>query len=196
MCAKRGFNLDWTPKEYGARALYQSDGLKKGIYQEFPDLEKMEPLWDVLYQEKKRNYIEILHEGNVELMPGAEEILLLLQKEAKKRCVVTHSPLEQIELIRKQLPILDTIPHWLTREHYSQAKPHPECYQKAISMYGEEGDRIIGFEDSPKGLTALLGTEAEGVLVSSFLEKNEVVPFVKKQFIHLPSLVSLRSELS
>lgn len=174
MCADRGFSLKWDQKIYMSYALFSASGVKEGVYRELPALQKEEPCWDVLYNEKKRAYYELLQNRGPSLMPGVSELLLALEKAGIKRCVVTHSPGEQIALIRKQHPVLSTIPEWITREHYSQPKPSPECYLKAISALKQPGDRIVGFEDSPRGLQALLGTEAEGVLVSEVFNEKEL----------------------
>lgn len=173
MCLKRGFTLDWDWRTYIQHGMFSATGLKEGIYNKFPDLKKQEPFWDVLYQEKKKLYLDSLKRG-VPLMPGVADLLAALEKGGVKRCVVTHSPLEQIELIRSQHPILRTIPLWLTREDYSQPKPSPECYQKAIEKLGSKGDAIIGFEDSPRGLEALLKAGAKGVFISSLFKPTEV----------------------
>lgn len=172
MCKRRGFKLTWDFQRYCKAAHFQSTGLRDQIYEEFPDLYKLEPDWSVLYQEKKNAYMELLNEGAVKLMPGAEEFLLALQSADRKRCVVTHSPLEQIENIRKQNPLLDSIPVWFTRENYSKPKPDPECYEIAIKKMAEDSDRIIGFEDSPRGLSALKATRAKAILVTDIRYDN------------------------
>ena len=172
MCKNRGFELTWNFQRYCIAAHFESTGLRDQIYEEFPDLFKMEPDWAVLYQEKKDAYMELLNEGAVKLMPGAEEFLMTLEKSNRKRCVVTHSPLEQIENIRKQNPVLDSIPVWFTRENYSKPKPDPECYEIAIKKMANDSDRIIGFEDSPRGLSALKATRAKAVLVTQIRYDN------------------------
>lgn len=191
MCADRGFSLKWDLSTYLSFALYSAEGVRKQIYKEFPDLFRYEPCWDILYQEKKQAYAELLVKKGADLMPGVESLLKELEKAGIKRCVVTHSALEQVNLIRSQLPILDSIPHWITRENYQNPKPSSECYRHAISKLADQKDRIIGFEDSPRGLKALLGTSAQGVLVSSVLSSCEVEKLsneLEKKFLHIPSL--------
>lgn len=166
MCAKYGFNLAWDFFRYCQSAHYDADLLKKDIYTEFPRLQQLEPNWDMLYAEKKRNIVTLLNSGVVHLMPGVKELLLALQEADLARCVVTHSPDEQVNIIRRQNPILNTIPNWLTRESYTHPKPHPECYLNAIEQLGKSAERVIGFEDTPRGLKALMQTRAVPVLIS------------------------------
>ena len=197
ICADRGFELPWDRATYMSYALYSATGVKEGVYGALPQLERQEPSWDVLYQEKKRAYFQLLQDEAVSLMPGVESLLTALENSGIKRCVVTHSPSEQIQLIRKQNPVLDSIPHWITREHYSQPKPSPECYQKAISCHKTTNDRVIGFEDSPRGLKALLGTDADAVFVTEFFTLAEIAQLSQetgKQFAHFSSFPELFSK--
>ncbi len=194
MCADRGFSLKWDMPTYIRHAMYSADGLKKGIYQELPDLQRYEPCWDILYQEKKQAYANLLRNQGTELMPGVEKLLKELDRAHIKRCVVTHSAAEQIALIRSQHSLLDTIPLWITREDYQQPKPASECYEKAIAQLGQKGDRIIGFEDSPRGLKALLGTEAEAVLVTEMFTPSEIEALsheMKRPFKHISDFSAL-----
>lgn len=162
MMARRGYRLDWSYAQYSEMAHLNATALKEGLYAQFPDLD---PNWDLIYAEKKQAYLELLASGKLKLMPGVEPLLKALEAANIRRCVVTHSLLEQTLLIRSKMPILDSIPKWVTREEYEKPKPDPECYLRAIQLYGQSGDRIIGFEDSVRGLQALKGTSALPVLI-------------------------------
>jgi beta-phosphoglucomutase len=162
MLARRGYQLDWSFSQFCELAHLNAQALRDGIYSAFPDLE---PNWDMLYEEKKQAYLNLLLSGKVELMPGVERLLKELAAAKIRRCVVTNSLLEQTRLISSQLPILKTIPNWITREDYTKPKPDPEGYLRAIALCGQPGDRIIGFEDSVRGLQALQQTPALPVLI-------------------------------
>src|SRR3990167_7505803 len=162
MLAGRGKRLDWSFGRFCELAHLNATALKEAIYADIPDLDRN---WDALYKEKKEIYFQLIGSGKVELMPGVEPLLRELEKAKIERCVVTNSLLEQIVLIRSQTPALQTIRHWITREDYERPKPDPDSYLKAIELYGKPGDRIIGFEDSIRGLTALKGTPALPVLI-------------------------------
>ncbi len=155
MCKQRGYNLDWSLFEFFQAAHFESTGLRDAIYRKFPELQKEEPRWEVLYAEKKQCYQELLEKGDLSLMPGVAEVLIALEKAGKRRCVVTNSTKLQVDLIKEKIPLLKTIPVWFTRENYREPKPHPECYLTAIGQLGKPGDRMIGFEDSTRGFQAL-----------------------------------------
>lgn len=160
--AGRGFMLDWSFIQFCALAHLSATALREAFYAKWPDLD---PDWEGIYADKKRSYLRLVQQGEVKLMGGVENLLLCLNEKKIRRCVVTHSPQEQIDLICSGLPLLNTIPHWVTRHQYKEPKPHPECYRRAIELYGREGDRIIGFEDSIRGWQALKQTEARPVLI-------------------------------
>ncbi len=195
MCKGRGFDLPWDFPYYCTIAHYSSDGLRQQIYATFPELQKVEPDWKVLYAEKKQAFLDLVEHGAVHLMPGAERLLLLLQKADKKRCVVTHSSIDLIHKIIQQNPLLKTIPEWITREDYTHAKPDPECYLKAIETWAAPEDRIVGFEDTPRGMTALFGTRAQPVIVTT-LNYAEIPEFLERGAHHFRTLDAVCNALS
>lgn len=172
MCEKYGFKLDWTFERYCLAAHYKAEGLREQIYACLPQLYDKEPHWDVLYAYKKEKVIDLLQSGLVQLMPGVERFLDILKQKQAKCCVVTHSPNALVSVLRKQIPILNTIPYWITREDYTYPKPSPEGYQMAINQFSSPHDKIIGFEDTPRGIEALLQTRATPILISSVLYQN------------------------
>ena len=165
MLKKRGYNLDWSFDAFCEIAHVTQDGLRISIYAKFPDLYDKQPRWEILYNEKKQIYYDLLKSAKIELMPGVKELLTSLDQKKIKRCVVTNSTKEQTDLIMSYCDILKTIPDWITREDYINPKPDPECYLRAIQFFGEKGDRIIGFEDTLRGLKALNKTPAKCVLI-------------------------------
>ncbi len=189
VCSKRGVRLDWSMATYASYALFCATAVKEAIFDQFPHLEK-EATWETLYDEKKECYLDLLESEALSLMPGVERLLKKLSTENIKSCVVTNSPLEQIESIKERLPLLKTIPHWITREDYKEPKPHPDSYLTALTRFARPGDRVVGFEDSPRGLKALLGASVEAVLVSTVLDEEQLRKIrdeLKKPFVHIPS---------
>ncbi len=170
MLKRRGFNLDWTFLKFCEVAHFDDDSLKDGVYFVFPNLFEQEPNWEVLKKEKNNIYLELLKSSKINLLQGVEKLLNELQKKNKKRCVVTNSSKMMTNIIRLKQPLLEKIPHWITREDYLIPKPNPDCYLHAISLYGQKGDRIIGFEDSLRGIKALQQTPAYCVLIGPLLD--------------------------
>ena len=191
VCAKRGFTLDWDFSTFCSIAHRSSTGLKEQIYHDLPGLYALEPRWEVLYQEKKIEYIELLHEGAIDLMPGVEPFLKYLAKKNIKRAVVTNSPKEQIDLIKEKIPTLQTIPFWLTREDYKNPKPAPDGYLKALEELADPGDKAIGFEDTLRGYLSLKAAGVEGVVVSDLLSEDFKKELVSCGAKIIPSFLSI-----
>lgn len=190
----RGFNLDWSFLEFCQKAHFESTGLRDAIYAKFPDLEAQEPSWSVIYEEKKKEYLKLLTSGRVELMPGVKELLSRLKDLNKTTCVVTNSLKEQTDLIQGQLPILKTICHWVTRQDYQNPKPSPECYLRAIELYGRSAKKIIGFEDTVKGLNALLKTPAIPVLICP-ANHPQIQAMTDQSITHVESFLDISSKM-
>lgn len=190
LCAQYGHELNWSFEDYIQVAHTSYEGLEKAIH---PHIEKGGS-WDELYREKKALYLELLRQGQLALMPGVEALLKELASSSIKRCVATHSARELVETIKQKLPILKTIPVWITREDYVNPKPAPDAYLKAISLLAEPGDRIIGFEDSLRGVQALQGTPAQPILICPSDHpqmKGEVLEGIK----HYPTLLHILNRI-
>lgn len=191
MMRARGVHLTWSFERYCKSAHYATSTFRSDMFIDFPELAAQDPSWTHLYQEKQKAILELLKQGAVQLMPGVEKLLASLQKSHIPHSVVTHSPDELVNIVRKQHAILDQIPYWITRHDYANPKPDPECYQLAIQRYGKPGNRVIGFEDTPRGLTALLGSGAEAVFVTS-IGYSELNDFLQKGVRHYKSFLDLR----
>jgi HAD superfamily hydrolase (TIGR01509 family) len=191
MCQGRGYSLDWSLFEFFEAAHFSSTGLRDAIYRKFPELQKQEPRWDVLYAEKKQRYQELLERGRLSLTPGVAEILVALEKAAKRRCVVTNSTRVQVDLVKKKIPVLNTIPVWITRENYREPKPDPECYLAAIRQLGKPGDLVIGFEDSVRGFQALKEAGVSTALLIGPQDHPQMKAFKGTYFPSFNSIVDL-----
>jgi beta-phosphoglucomutase len=161
----RGLQLPWNMHEYGQRAYFSATALRKGIMELFPAEFDSDKTWGEFYLDKQKEFMRLVEEGHVELMPGVAQLLKELKRLQKTLCVVTHSNLQMIQKVRLQLPLLDLIPHWITREDYKAPKPASDGYNLAMERYLKLGARAIGFEDSIKGLNALIGSRAKPVLI-------------------------------
>lgn len=171
MLHDRGYHLLWDFPKYFSIAQQDAEAPKRYIYAEFPELLASEPDWSVLYAEKKKAYADLLETESAPLMPGVEELLLTLEANNKKLCVVTHSARSFVDALCRKNPLLSTIPYWISREDYSLPKPAPDGYLTAIQRYAAPGDKIIGFEDSSRGLRSLMATPAIPILINDMDEE-------------------------
>ena len=189
-CQKFGCFLDWDFPTYFRRAQANSEQVKKNIFALFEQQKIPLPSWDALYKEKKEALIEILHREQVALLPGVHEFLRILQKNKKMHAVVTHSGKPLVELIKKQHEVLHEIPFWICREDYENPKPSPECYEKALERFAKKDDAIIGFEDSSRGMNALMATRATAVLVNG-IDETVRTSFVQRGVFVFSSFIEI-----
>ncbi|MDF2550638.1 MAG: HAD-superfamily hydrolase [Chlamydiales bacterium] len=162
--ADRGCQLEWSFADYCQTAHRSATSFKEAVYQIFPHLQGSLD-WKDLYAEKKGIYLSLLKTEPLSLMHGVEPLLEWVEKAGKRAVVVTHSSQECTWQVRRRLPALSSISHWVTREDYSQPKPFPDGYLKGMELYGHPKMKAIGFEDSPRGVRALLQTSIQPMLI-------------------------------
>ncbi len=189
----KGIALPWTFSEYSARAHFTRTGLREASYREFPQLAAIEPSWDQIIAERKAAYMKLLQRGELSLMPGVEPLLQSITERKILSCVVTNSPAEQVERLRRDLPSLNQIPHWITREAYRDPKPAPDGYLEALMRYApQEEAKVIGFEDSARGFEALANAGVPGVLICA-PDLPQVEWALARGALYVPSFHSLES---
>lgn len=159
--------MNWEFSKYCLLAHSGAETVKFALYEEFSKLREIDLTWEELYAQKKITILNLLKEKGAALMPGVAPLLENIHRSSVNCCVVTHSPQELVDIVKTQHPLVNAIPNWITRSDYLRPKPDPECYFKAISTYAAKGARIIGFEDTPRGLQALIDAKVEAVLITS-----------------------------
>jgi len=162
-----GFSLSWDLSYYTSLAHKSAVALRDAISEQFSQLLR-EHSWEELYEEKQKIYTTLVKKGGVKLMAGAAEVLKVVSAANIPHAVVTNSILQHVSIVRKQLPQLQKIKHWITREAYCNPKPAPDCYFKAMEVVGKS-DNMLGFEDSLRGVQALSRASITPVLISSLL---------------------------
>jgi HAD superfamily hydrolase (TIGR01509 family) len=168
MCGREGFLLPWTFSEFCTLAHYSATKLRDALYAELPDLSRAAPDWSVLYAKKREIYQTLIEQGDIALLPGVENLLATLQAKEYPRAVATNSTKSQVQTIRQNHPILDSIPLWITREDYAHPKPHPDAYLTAIEKMAGGSiskSKMVGFEDSLRGVMALQGAAVPPILI-------------------------------
>ena len=114
MCSKNQVHLNWDFTRFCKEAHSSALGIWKAFQKESPSLLKKKSK-DVLYQEKKEIYQELLKTTVLKLMPGVDALLQALATSNTLSAVVTNSARSQVEPVRKTLSILNVIPLWITQ---------------------------------------------------------------------------------
>ena len=188
-CEAYDVPFDYDLHTYITLTTYDQNRLKKQLLHQ-PILNRIG--WETFYQKKTECYTMIVEQQQVEWIPGAQAFLQHLADANKTTVIVTNSKHHQVEHIAQQHPLLRKS-HWLTREKYQHPKPDPECYHTAIKLWGKAHERMIGFEDSFKGMQALLNTQAYTVFVSEFFNEKDWSFHLKKPDLYLRCFEALSS---
>ena len=183
MLSNKGFALGLDFPSYIKLAHHSSGtALKDYIFQKFPQITDD---WASLRGEKLKIYTQMIEEGNVKLMPKVEEFLSFVLEGSFHTCVVTNSPKKDIDIICNHLPLLNQIPKWFTRETYARPKPHPDGYLSALNYFSDiPREKVVGFEDSLKGIEALKAAKIFPILVCD----KKLLETSFNDLLHLESL--------
>lgn len=155
------FDVDFLT--FASYAHTGSTKLKEYLLKTFPVLQSTP--WDTLYQEKQTRYINLVHHGDIDFMPGAKAFIELLLDEGKKLAVVTNSTKALTDAVQDRLPALELVDTWITREKYEQAKPAPDAYLAGLKHFAAQADDAIGYEDSLRGAQSIAAAGIDPILV-------------------------------
>lgn len=167
MVESLGFNFPIDYSTYCSGAHISTEALKDLIYTRCENLFQTYPDWTKIREIKQQIYLQHLQNGNIELMKGVDILIQSICHFGKRACIVTNSPFEQISLVEEKLPELKKISYRITREDYKIPKPDGDSYKTAIKKYGLTNDKIIGFEDSTKGVQALLDADVYAIEINA-----------------------------
>ena len=156
--------------DYGSRHFSEKDfGLKikgqtlvKIIGDYFPEANERKSITDAINDfERNMSY---------PFVPGVENYIKSLKSNGIRTAVVTSSNLLKMDNVYRCHPgfreMFDMI---LTSEDFSESKPSPYCYLKAMRLFGAGPEDCVVFEDSLAGLQA---ARASGAFVTALTTTN------------------------
>lgn len=100
------------------------------------------------------------------VIDGAEEVLRALHGRVRMG-VVTSARQQHFEAVHKISGLIHYLDFVLTREDYTQSKPHPEPYLTAMKRHGLSPDACVVVEDSERGLAAATAAGVDCIIVLS-----------------------------
>ncbi|CAF4005726.1 unnamed protein product [Rotaria sp. Silwood1] len=132
--------------------------------------------YEKIYSKKKEEFLRLL-DGNLQFIEGAEALLKYLIQKNIKTAIVTHSDSDILGKILSKIPLLTNITYMITRNDYTNRKPNPECYIKALNHF-QDCKNPIGFEDSYKGYISLVRSNVTSVFIGeeSYYFFNKIKP--------------------
>ncbi|MBA2362541.1 MAG: HAD family phosphatase [Chloroflexia bacterium] len=95
-----------------------------------------------------------LLEGRVEALPGADRLIRALHQAGHRQAVASSSPLENIEIILRELSVAGCFQSVASGDEVSRGKPHPEIFTLAATRLGVAPIDCIVLEDAVVGVQA------------------------------------------
>jgi HAD superfamily hydrolase (TIGR01509 family) len=144
------------------------------------EAESLTETWEELHDETLEIFEEILP-FRLALMPGAKELLTLVEALNIPRCVATSSSREFAEKALQQVGVLSHLNFVLTAADVPRGKPYPDIYQESAKRMAIEVSSMLVLEDSPNGTRA--GVTAGAYVVSVPNEHTAGGDFTGAQWI-------------
>ncbi len=144
------------------------------------EAESLSETWEELHDETLAIFDAILP-TRLALMPGAKELLQLVESLNIPRCVATSSSREFAEKALRQLGVLSHLDFVLTAADVPRGKPYPDIYLESAKRMGSYISSMLVLEDSPNGTRA--GVSAGAFVVSVPNEHTEGGDFTGAQWI-------------
>lgn len=104
--------------------------------------------------ERKEQLFRAAARGNLELLPGARELLAFLDEQSVPKTIVTSAPRGNLDMVVETLGIGSHFQALIAEEDATRGKPHPEGFLVAAGKVGIEPARCVVIEDAPAGLQA------------------------------------------
>ena len=150
----------FSEKDFGVKIKGQT--LVKILGDYFPEENERKAITDAINDfERNMSY---------PFVPGVENYIKSLKSNGIRTAVVTSSNLLKMENVYRCHPgfreMFDMI---LTSEDFSESKPSPYCYLKAMKLFGAGPEDCVVFEDSLAGLQA---ARASGAFVTALTTTN------------------------
>ena len=150
----------FSEKNFGLKIKGQT--LVKILGDYFPEENERKAITDAINDfERKMSY---------PFVPGVENYIKSLKSNGIRTAVVTSSNLLKMENVYRCHPgfreMFDMI---LTSEDFSESKPSPYCYLKAMRLFGAGPEDCVVFEDSLAGLQS---ARASGAFVTALTTTN------------------------
>jgi HAD superfamily hydrolase (TIGR01509 family) len=128
----------------------------KGLHPEF---------YDKIWYRKQQLTIEAI--SNIKPNLTLQSVLQALSEDGYKLAVCSNSIRKTVLTILSKLGIIEFMDLIMSNEDVKNSKPHPEIYWKAMSEIGVLPEETLIIEDSPYGLRAAYGSNANVLRVKN-----------------------------
>ena len=133
-------------------------------------------------------FSNVVESGQMELMPGAEEILRVLHQKGVPVGLASSSPRHMIEKVLERHDVLQYFDAIVSGDMVERSKPDPEIFLKCAARLGireQDYDKTYAIEDSYNGTRAAYAAGMRPVMVPDQLPATEEM---RQMAVVFPSL--------
>ncbi|MCL2327201.1 MAG: HAD-IA family hydrolase [Bacteroidetes bacterium] len=173
------YNIDISLKDYEDNELKQNANLINSLksYGKILEDVKDADIMSLVYEEYKKDFENIISE---EESITNFQILKQLKEKDIKLGLVTTCKRSFINILLKQLDILNLFDTIIAREDVSNLKPAPDAYIKAMTKLNLSADKCIAIEDSSRGIEAAQKANLKTIRVTEY--SNDETSFVCPEY--------------
>ena len=144
--------------------------------------------YDKAFRACREYFSNVVESGQMELMPGAEEILRVLHQKGVPVGLASSSPRHMIEKVLERHDVLQYFEVIVSGDMVERSKPDPEIFLKCAERLGireQDYARTYVIEDSYNGIRAAYAAGMRPVMVPDQLPATEEM---RQMAVVLPSL--------
>ena len=142
----------------------------------YPELSENPAKLTELAEEKEEYFRQLLHAGEVQLIPGLSEFLELLQNRGVAVALGSSAPRKNVDAVLAYFFIKDYFQVIVTGDDVEKAKPDPAIFNLCRSRLGLAADQCVVFEDSKFGLQAARRAGCHVVGLATTHNAEEIAP--------------------
>ncbi|WP_456269328.1 HAD family phosphatase [Kushneria sp. AK178] len=138
-----------------------------------------------LVDRKVERTVASFTETPIALMDHALDILEWCRARGMATALVTGSGREEIAPTLEHYGLARFFDHVVTRNDVTHSKPHPECYQRALSLCGSEAGQAVAIEDTCHGVDAACAAGIDVIAIPNAYSRGQDVSRATARLDHL-----------
>ncbi|GIO21669.1 HAD family phosphatase [Oceanobacillus sp. J11TS1] len=128
---------------------------------------------DLIFSDYDIVFKEILTNEGIQVKPGVEELLAVLDKKGIQKCIASSSSRETIHNYLAITGLTEQFEFYLSGEEVKKGKPSPDIFLEACRRARVGPESALVLEDSLHGLRAATRANIRCIIVPDLIEPNE-----------------------
>ena len=174
--AAHGIDWHWTREDY--RQLLRTTGGKERMARHRETLGHGPSDAEIaqLHKAKTTRYVDIIASGQVQLLPGVEDLIARAQAAGLRVAIATTTTRANVDALIEatfRRPARHVFQVIAAGDEVARKKPAPDVYLRALELLGLAAADCLAFEDSPAGLASAKAAGLRVVLTPSAYTMGE-----------------------